>query len=216
MPDCIQIDELLIVGYADELPATMLPTVVPPVFQSRKDPNRIFLPPYHLNGGFLYNSKEVSEAELTSLAEEHEVTLFTTQHDAQKDHDLWIDQKFQPHYEPRADVISSLRQIADGCIAQSVSALIDDQLVNADRLSGIAACADDRRADPFAIKAAIRRHQGNLNGVQLMARLARKNLSNEAFSALVDHYFHLIPKPNCRPMRNVALKHDHQPHPKAA
>ena len=209
MVDRIQLEGLQIIGYADDLPDTMLPSVVPPVFQSKAEPNRIFLPPYHMNRGFLWDATEVSHAELEELKDDGEVTLFDTRYDARRDYELWIDQCLQPNYQPQVEATENLLRIADNHIARAEAALKMSDLNEADRLSGVAAAADDRKLEPFAIKAAIRRFEGNRTGVQLMTDLAPKMAGGLAFSLEVDHYFRMIPQLNVRPddhLRNI-------PHP---
>jgi len=217
MADPIRLDGLQIIGYADVLAETMLPSVVPPVFQSKAEPNRILLPPYHMNAGFLYNATEVCEAELKNLADDQEVTLFSLPPwDAKKEYDLWVDQSFVPRYESRSKVTETLLSIADKNIAEAEEALRAGDLERADRLSGIAACADDRRLAPFAIQAAIERAKGNKAGEQLMAELAASIAGGHSFEATVNYYPETIPRSNLRPMHNVAMKPDRRKHPRAA
>ena len=71
------VEELNIVGYANVLDQTMLPSVVPPIFSLRSDPNRHFLPPYSFNAGFLCNATEVQESEILGLRNDGEITLFS-------------------------------------------------------------------------------------------------------------------------------------------
>ena len=61
------VEDLEIVGYADVLDETMLPSVVPPVFRIKAEPQRAFLPPYSLNAGFLCNATEVPPVSYTHL-----------------------------------------------------------------------------------------------------------------------------------------------------
>ena len=49
MVERIQIDGLEIIGYADSLTEDMVPAIVPPVFRSKHSPDRVFVPPYHMN-----------------------------------------------------------------------------------------------------------------------------------------------------------------------
>ena len=149
MADPIQIDGLEIIGYADALTATMVPSIVPPVFRSKQLPRSVYLPPYHMNDGFLFNASVVSQSELDDLGRSEEITLFPTQPiNAQRDFDLWLDQDFQSHYEPRLAAAEALRKIAEDHIAKAGAALKRGALTEADRLSGIAVSANDRRWQP--------------------------------------------------------------------
>ena len=63
----LNVNELDIVGYANVLKENMLPTVVPPVFRLKADPQRAFVPPYSFNAGFLCDATEVPQSELLEL-----------------------------------------------------------------------------------------------------------------------------------------------------
>lgn len=207
--DRIPIKELQVTGYADELPSSMVPTVVPPVFQSKAEPNRVFLPPYHMSDGYLYGSTEVQGSEMSELASQGELTLFGVSYDAQPDYELWVDLDFIPHYELHDEAMNKLREISGQFIGRAIQALKNRTIEEADRLGGVAAAAFDRHVAPFAIKGAIRRFQGNRVGEQLMEDLAPKATTVEEFRKLVDYYFQLIPSAQfaVRPMCGVATMH---------
>ncbi len=182
------LEELEIVGYANVLKETMLPSVVPPVFRLKADPGRALIPPYSLNAGFLCNATEVPQSELKDLNDAREITLFDTAFTAHADFELWADQSFQWHYQPLDDVNRTLSGIAATEIENAENALRKRDLTTAERLSGVAISADDRRMEPLAIKAAIRRLQGNTAGEKLMAELASPVLDGLRFKLLVDRY----------------------------
>jgi hypothetical protein len=196
-----RVDELEIAGYAEVLKATMLPAVVPPVFRLKADPRRSLLPPYSFNGGFVCNAAEVAPRELEALKDAREITLFDDPFLAQPGYELWVDQSSQWHYEPRDQAEANLGRIAAASIGQAEAALKEGNFEEAERLAGVAISADDRRVEPLAIKAAIRRRQGNTTGESLMAELAAPVLEERLFSLLVTNY--------CRTARGVA--HDVQP-----
>jgi hypothetical protein len=188
------VDDLEIVGYANVLKETMLPSVVPPVFRLRTDTSKAFLTPYSFNAGFLCNASEVPQAELEELSDSREITLFDVTFPARADFELWIDQSFQQHYEPADEAKEKLSRIADEAIEGAASALRNNELLDAERLSGVAISADARKMEPLAIKAAIRRRQGNEAGEHLMEELAEPVLNNESFRLLVDKYSGSLPR----------------------
>ena len=209
------LDDLEIVGYADVLKETMLPSVVPPVFRLKADAQRTLLPPYHLNAGFLYNATEVPRSELEELSGSREITLFDDAFPAHAGFELWVDESFQCHYQPLDVAEQELRRIADEAIQGAADALRRDKLPQAERLSGVAISADDRRVEPLAIKAAIRRIQNNKTGEQLMAELAAPVLEERLFTLLVNVYYASWQQsaptapnssPPRRPMRGVACE----------
>lgn len=182
------LDDLEIVGYADVLKETMLPSVVPPVFRLKTDAQRAFLPPYSFNAGFLCNATEVPRSELEELRDSREITLFDNAFPARAGFELWVDQSFQCHYQRLDEVKRKLRAIAEEAIRNAEDALRRDDRQQAESLSGVAISADDRRVEPLAIKAAIRRLQGNRTGEQLMAELAAPVLDQKGFDLLVGDY----------------------------
>ncbi|MBM4047614.1 MAG: hypothetical protein FJ279_21115 [Planctomycetes bacterium] len=189
-----QVRELEIAGYANVLKATMLPVVVPPVFRLKTDPQRIFLPPYSFNAGLLCNATEVDAEEMAALEAAGELTLFEQPFPAQPGFELWIDQSFAHHYEPRSQADQTLLSIARGSIQQAQAALRENNLEEAERLSTVALSADDRLVEPLAVKAAIRRLHKDRVGEQLMRELAADRLSETAFGNLVDSYVALAPQ----------------------
>lgn len=193
-----QVQELEIIGYANVLKAAMLPVVVPPVFRLTTDLKRVFLPPYSFNADLLCNPTEVDDKEAAALEAAGEITLFEEPFPGQPGFELWIDQSFEHRYEPRSQAHEMLRSIAKKSIQQAQAALSENDLDGAERLSGTALCADDRLVEPIAIKAAIRRMQSDSIGEEVMRGLAADAVTDTAFSALVEFYVHLAPKPRPR------------------
>jgi hypothetical protein len=188
MPIPWNIDELEIVGYANVLNDNMLPSVVPPVFRLKVDHSRALLPPYSFNAGYLCNATEVPQAELEALRDAREITLFESTFRAKPDSELWIDQASRWHYEPREEANKELSRTASEEIQQAEDALRRGDLQQAERHSGVAISANDKRVEPLAIKAAIRRLQENAAGERLMAELAAPVLEGRKFKLLVDDY----------------------------
>jgi hypothetical protein len=188
MPTQWNVDDLEIVGYGTVLNDEMLPSVVPPVFRLRSDAKRALLPPYFINAGFLCNATEVSESELEDLRDSNEITLFDDVFAARAGFELWIDRTRQRHYQPRDEANRELSRIAADAIENSEQALRRGNAAEAERLSGVAISADDKRVEPLAIKAAIRRAQGSTAGERLMTELAAPVLEERLFKLLVDEY----------------------------
>jgi hypothetical protein len=214
MPTQWNVDDLEIVGYGNVLNDDMLPSIVPPVFRLRSDTKRALLPPYFFNAGFLCNATEVSQSELEDLRDSNEITLFDDAFPASAGFELWIDQTSQWHYQPRDEANRELSRIAAEAIENATDALHRGNLKEAERLSGVAISADDKRVEPLAIKAAIRRAQGNSAGERLMAELAAPVLEERLFKLLVDDYCRgaawkqpteAVPPPvTHRPMQGIA------------
>src|SRR5579863_9413185 len=100
MTEPVKLETLEVLGYAEVLLDGALPCVVPPIFRLKRNVERVFLPPYTLKGSFLWNATEVRLSELIELRDARQVTLFDPTFDAHDDHEMWIDQAFQVHYQP--------------------------------------------------------------------------------------------------------------------
>jgi hypothetical protein len=202
MKSPIAIDLLEIVGYANVLLDTMLPSVVPPVFRLKGKPDEAFVPPYIFNAGFLCNATAISASELKALEQNQEITLFDGDPlAARRDFELWLDQARQRHYEPRTQAHATLLALAIENIQKAERALQDGDTADAERFSSIALCADDRLVEPLAIKAAIRRLKKDPTGERLMTKIAAPRMSKSGFRTLVDSYCSPLPSPRkgCTP-----------------
>lgn len=188
MANPLRVQDLNIVGYANVLPQTMLPSIVPPIFCLRSEPDRFFVPPYSFNNGHLYDAGEISNFELTALADDREVTIFPEGFSAKVGYELYVDEEFQHHYQTREKVNASLDEIADRSIAEAESALIRGDFKEADRLAGVAISANDRKVTPLVIKAAVDRALGDASGERLMASIAQRFVPIPLFNRMVDHY----------------------------
>ncbi|MGA2594954.1 MAG: hypothetical protein ABSH32_34080 [Bryobacteraceae bacterium] len=188
MPNPWNVDDLEVVGYANVLKSDMLPSVVPPVFRLKSSAERALLPPYSFNAGFLCNATEAPQSELEALRDSNDITLFDHAFPARGGFELWIDRAFHWHYQPRDEAGGELSRIAAEAIENATEALRQGNLEEAERLTSVATSANDKRLEPLAIKAAIRRIQGDTAGERLMAELAATALE-ETFNLLVEHYY---------------------------
>ena len=190
------INDLEIVGFANVLADWMLPCIVPPVFRRKSDANRVFLPPYHMNGDFLYNATEVPWCEAEELGGNQEITLWNEPLSAHPDFELWVDLTSKIHYEPIAEAEIKLGKIYDESLIKAEQALEERKLEDAERYVNIAASADDRKVDPFALKAAIRMIQADKAGAELMAHIATRLIAPAGFEAVSESYVTRFWKPH--------------------
>jgi hypothetical protein len=198
------LDELEIVGYANVLTETMLPSVVPPVFRLKADHGRALVPPYHINGRLLWNATQVPDSELEDLRDSEEITLFHDAFPACGGHELWVDDSFQIHYQPQYEAEEELGRIATESIQGAEDALRRGDIEQAEHLSGVAICANDRRVEPLAIKAAICRSKEDWAGERLMGDLAAPRMKERPFRRVVDDYYALLPHCSSKPMWKMA------------
>lgn len=191
----ILIEGLEIVGYANVLLDTMLPSVVPPIFRRKANPEEVFVPPYLFNAGYLCNATGISASELQELEQKEEITLFAVEpFAAHRDFELWLDQGGQLHYEPRSQADETLLALAKDHIQKAEQALSEGKPDEAERFSSVALCADDRLIEPLAIKAAVRRLRKDFTGEGLMTTLAGPRITERGFRILVDKYCSIQPE----------------------
>ena len=199
MANPLRVQDLKIVGYANVLPQTMLPSIVPPIFCLRSETDRFFVPPYSFNGGYLHDAGELSRFELKALENDREVTLFTEEFPAERGYELYVDEAFQHHYQPREKANAWLDEVADRSIVEAENALTRGDYEEADRLAGVAISANDRKVTPLVIKAAVDRARGDHSGEQLMASIAQRFVPTPLFNRIVDHYDASISEPLKKP-----------------
>ena len=192
----VKLIDLEITGYADVLPESMTPSIVPPVFRLKSNAGIAYLPPYHMNSGVLYNATEVSWKEVELLAEREKITLLNEPFPARPSWELWVDRSLQPHYQSRVETDRELDRIGREAMQQAELALGDGDLERAERNSSVAACANDRRPGPFALQAAIDRHRGNRAGEAVMAKVAASMCGAKDFEILVKRYFRIYSPKN--------------------
>ena len=151
----LDVSSLQIIGYANVLPDSALPSIVPPVFQRKDNLDSILVPPYSFNNGrYLCDATEISASEFESLQSRFEVTPFSTPIDAQKDHELWVDQE-GPHYQSRLETKRRLNQIAEEALAKASTAFGNRELDDAEKHTSVVLLADEQNLEALAIKIAI-------------------------------------------------------------
>ena len=106
--------DLDIIGYSDRLPKTLLPSIVPPVFQIRGTKVTV-VPPYKGDGDYVVGGTELHISETQSFDENGKITLFNNFIiEAKALHELWIDEIFNFHY----DEFGLLASVMDDVISQ--------------------------------------------------------------------------------------------------
>ena len=169
----IDLSELEIIGYANVLAENTRPSIVPPIFQSKANPESIFVPPYTFRNGRLCDATEISPSELASLAHRREVTAFDAPRSAEKDYELWVDLEGQHHYETRRNARRALDAIAKESLAKALHELRYSQLESADRHSSVALLAAPKNMEALAIKIAIAEIKGSLDRKALLRESIR-------------------------------------------
>lgn len=100
----VAIESLHVIGYADVLSSTVLPSIVPPIFALNADPDHVLLPPYHLIGDSVWNAHRVTRAEADALQSAHELTFLPDPIPARVGYQMFVDLQFRTDYLPQDSV----------------------------------------------------------------------------------------------------------------
>ena len=128
----------------------------------------------------------MDEHEILSLRRNGEFTLLEERFPARESYELWIDQRFFPHYRPECEAGLELKRIAAEQVILAEKALRAGDFDQALRHGGAASSADNECIEPLAIKAAVRRLQGNHASEALMAELA--SAERDYFDLMLGRY----------------------------
>ncbi|MDZ4799368.1 MAG: hypothetical protein SGI92_14485 [Bryobacteraceae bacterium] len=195
-----EVSDLEVIGYGNVLTSTMLPSVEPPVYRFRDDPDQILVPPFSLHGNLVIGATIISGQEAETLACRGDMTLFESSFAAQPGFLLWIDLSGNARYELRRVAEAELGRIADDALAKAEHELLRD-LDAAEHWSGVALSADDRRIEPVALKAAVLIRRGDHTSAEYLATLLPPSATRRTFEKLVQEYLSMS-RPHI--MSNVA------------
>ncbi len=185
--------DLEIIGYADDRDATMLPAVVPPVFRLKADSDVVLLPPYSLHFDAVVGATAVTMEEAEHLRLMEQITLFPAGgQPAEPGHQMWLHRDGRRVYQPVHEARRTLDQLSAEAIERAILQLAKGQLDLAEDSASEAILSNDRRVEPLAIKAAIRRRRGLAAEARLMGEIARPLIESGAFVNLVNYYTRLI------------------------
>ncbi len=168
----MKLDGLNIIGYAESLGTRLVPHIVPPVYQLSEDPEKVLFPPFRLAGAEVVDGSIGTDAQMDQFVSEGRCTRIDKPIPARPNHELWIDQNMQPHYEPFKQAEKTLRQIAESEAKRARQLLVQGDPEGAERAANTALVADDRLVDPLVIKVAIARRQGNKPKAEGLKRTA--------------------------------------------
>jgi len=181
----MDLDDLEIVGYAEVLNERLVPHVVPPIYRRRDDRGKLLFPPFRLAGDVVVGGMAGTREDLSHFIADGRATDIDPPIRAQADHELWIDQGMRPRYEPFDAADGHLREIATGALNRARQLLIKKDLAGAEREADMAMAADDRLADPFALKAAVAKLRGRDDDVESLRQIATVDCTPAAFDALL-------------------------------
>jgi hypothetical protein len=181
----MRLDELDIVGYADWLDKTLVPHVVPPIYQFRSNPEKLLFPPFHLAGTEVVGGTIGSQVQINRFVNEGRATRIEQPIPARPDHELWIDQEMKPRYDSFDVVEKTLRRIAEENNERARRLLLKGDLGQAEQAANVALGADDRLVDSFVIKAVIAIRRGEADDAESLKQTAMVNSTAETFDKLL-------------------------------
>ena len=192
----MKLDGLNIIGYAESLGSRLVPHIVPPIYQLPDDPEKLLFPPFRLAGAEVVDGSIGTQAQMDQFVSEGKCTRIDKPIPARPDHELWIDQKMQPHYEPFDTAEKTLRQIAESEAERGRLLFVQGDFEQAEKAANTALVADDRLVDPFVIKVAIARRQGNKAKAEGLRQTAMVVSTAGTFDTLLEDLLNKLgPKP---------------------
>lgn len=183
-----QLTSLDIVGFAESVSADLFPVIVPAVYRLHVQPSRYFVPPFRESEGYLYGASEIDQDEFETLVLAGDITEFEAPRPAKEDHELWFDETGAPHYDPIAVATQKLTEIADAAIKKATHALAKNDFAAARKHASLAIAADDRRPEPFALRAAVDFQSGRAGAIELQKMMSPAEIGEDAFRMLVYNY----------------------------
>jgi len=181
----VKIDQLWVIGYATKLTPLMVPTEVTPIFKYAKEPQSVVFPPFVISGDTINEATISTQHEFDMFVEAGQVTATRFPILAKANHTLWVGDNMDCCYEESVFARARLHVFAVEATSAALTALVHNNLLEAERESSVAISADDTMVDPLAIKAALRRHTGNETGYTVMLKMACGMCTPEYFSERV-------------------------------
>jgi starch phosphorylase len=188
----ISFEDLEVIGYADDLPAEMLPRLVAPIFRRLSDPSQVILPPLRFREDGIIGFVQSTEADFDQAISRGQATRIDALA-AQPNYQLWIDQDRSPHYAPATKVSERLREIAKDHVRRAKIALTAESYDEASRLAQIAIAADERCLDALLVKAIVLRRLGHDDEVDVLRELAGLVAPDVDFGSWIDLYAQVSP-----------------------
>ena len=186
----IPLDKLMVIGYANVLNKSMLPSIVPAIFklQASTVDDQYFVPPYYLHGSNLCSPTSITREELQELQQAQKITLIANHHDARNGFSLWIDLDQTDHYELNSKAQERLQEIAQAAVKRAQKALQMKHFENASAEAAIAISADPRMIEPLAIEATVLYFQKRFPELALIKDLAKHSAGEHLFDLVFDSY----------------------------
>lgn len=152
----LDVSSLEIIGYANVLPQSALPSIVAPVFRRKDNHDSVLVPPYSFsNGRYLCDATEITQSEFESLENRSELTKLASPIPAQKQHELWVDLDGQYHYQTRLETKRRLERIAAIELEKALTAFLNREFEKSELYSSTVLLADENNTEALAIKIAI-------------------------------------------------------------
>jgi len=203
----MKLDGLNIIGYAESL-GTLVPHIVPPIYQLRDDPEKLLFPPFRLAGAEVMGGSIGTQAQMDQFVSEGKCTRIDKPIPARPDHELWIDQNMQPQYDPFMKAETKLRRIAEDEAKRARRLLVQGDIEQAKQAANTAMAADDRLVDPFVVKAAIAIRRGAKANAESLKRTAMVDCTADTFDTLLKA---LLSEMDSGPAKALPSKTDRDP-----
>jgi hypothetical protein len=186
------LSELEIIGYADCLSEEFVPQVVPPIFRPRGASDRVVMPPFLIEGYEVTDVEPGLASDFKSAILRGQATRLATVIAARPGYRLWVDESFEPHYEPSEAVSEKLRKIAQRKAREAQQALVEGQMEEAMHLAQAAISADDGCLNAILVKALAHRLEDDQASVEILSDIAETVAPGADLISWVDFFAALV------------------------
>ncbi|MDA8134273.1 MAG: hypothetical protein M0T82_06580 [Desulfobacteraceae bacterium] len=205
----ISVHELQIVGYADVLTKSTVPTIVPPVFQHIKKKEEFYFPPFSIKEDMLCNPTLSTEKDFDALIQAERITGFIGEPiPAQPDFELWVDETMEPRYERMVKVHEKLKALSKQYTADAETMIDQKKIPEAEALCNKAISAHGNNLGPWVIKAGIRLFQKKKDNADMLAETMAHLCPEYAFNLMAGEVSNRLGHAPDSPMAGIASETD--------
>ena len=181
------IDTLEVVGYADVLTDSHIPSIVPPVFRSKEHQDRFLLPPFAIRGNMVCGAVVSNRAEFDFLIQTGRITGFV-------DHPipgrinctLWVDEWRKPHYERDTRAEKNLQKLSEQYYNEAETCIKEGEIDQAEQFCNKAISANGNHISSWAMKAGILLTRGQQDRADMLAETVTHLCSQTDFYRLAE------------------------------
>lgn len=163
------------------------PRVIAPVFRDRTT-GTILLPPFSLIGDEVFNAHESNDAEYEEFVKREELTPLPKPVPAKTNHDLWVDENGDAHYEPKHVVKRKFESIFIMSMALAQQHFQSGDHAIAAKHAFRAGAVKPTNLEPLKLRAACELRQQQNQCFEFTCEIASRYMTQSDFRKLVTDF----------------------------